>query len=204
MKRITQPYFRFALIFISLIVLTGTCFGQSVLPEILDKGTLPEQMNYIEDRTRIYENYRAIREDMFQKIKINAIDSLSKSKKKINDLNNITIDLNDKIDSLSATLSDTGIKLAEVTSTKNSISLFGLEIHKILYNTIMWIIVAGLIALLGLGFLIFKRTLMVSSQTKKELDELRTEFEAYRQKTREAREKMSMDHFNELKRLKGS
>ncbi|MCU0462015.1 MAG: hypothetical protein MUF36_08390, partial [Bacteroidales bacterium] len=57
--------------------------------------------------------------------------------------------------------------------------------------------------LLATGFLAFKRNLAVTRNTKKELDELKTEFEAYRQKTRLEREKMSMDHFNELKRLKG-
>ena len=57
--------------------------GQSVMPEVLENGTLNEQMDYIEQRTRIYENYRAIREDLFQKIKQNAIDSLMSSKAEI-------------------------------------------------------------------------------------------------------------------------
>ncbi len=203
MRRITRPYFRFALPVVMIIGMYGTCFGQSPMPEILNEGTLPEQMTYIQDRTRIYENYRAIREDMFQKIKKNSIDSLSKAKNNINDLKDLATTLNGRIDSLSASLSSTKNMLAEVTATKNSMRFFGLEINKILYNTIMWIIVAGLVTLLGLGFLIFKRTLSISTNTKKELDELKIEFEDYRQKTREAREKMSMDHFNELKRLKG-
>ena len=203
MRRITRPYFRFALPVIMMIGMYGTCFGQSPLPEILNEGTLPEQMNYIEDRTRIYENYRAIREDMFQKIKNNSIDSLSKAQNNINNLKDLAATLNVRIDSISASLSSTKNMLAEVTATKNSMRLFGMEINKILYNTIMWIIIAGLLTLLGFGFLVFKRTLTVSTNTKKELDELKIEFEDYRQKTREAREKMSMDHFNELKRLKG-
>ena len=203
MRRITRPYFRIALPVIMMIGMYGTCFGQSPLPEILNEGTLPEQMNYIEDRTRIYENYRAIREDMFQKIKNNSIDSLSKAQNNINNLKDLAATLNVRIDSISASLSSTKNMLAEVTATKNSMRLFGMEINKILYNTIMWIIIAGLLTLLGFGFLVFKRTLTVSTNTKKELDELKIEFEDYRQKTREAREKMSMDHFNELKRLKG-
>jgi hypothetical protein len=67
----------------------------------------------------------------------------------------------------------------------------------------MWTIVAALAALLALGFIVFKRNLSVSLNFKKELVELKTEFEAYKKTSREAREKMSMDHFKEITRLKG-
>ena len=50
---------------------------QTAMPEVLDTGTLDNQFTYIHERTRIYENYRAIREDMFQKIRSNAMDSLT-------------------------------------------------------------------------------------------------------------------------------
>ena len=62
---------------------------------------------------------------------------------------------------------------------------------------------AGLAVLLGMGFLAFKRNLIQTSETKKELQDLKGEFEAYRKSAREAREKMSMDHFNEIRKLKG-
>jgi hypothetical protein len=67
----------------------------------------------------------------------------------------------------------------------------------------MWIIVAGLATLLIMGFMAFKRNLIVTKNIRKDLEALKTEFEAYRKSSREAREKMSMDHFNELKRLRG-
>ena len=44
---------------------------------------MKEQLNYIEEKTRIYENYRAIREDMFQKLKGNISDTLSSANNKI-------------------------------------------------------------------------------------------------------------------------
>ena len=54
-----------------------TASGQTTMPEVMDTGTLDDQFNYIHERTRIYENYRAIREDIFQKMRGNALDSLS-------------------------------------------------------------------------------------------------------------------------------
>ena len=111
--------------------------------------------------------------------------------------------LSKTIDTLSASLESTKISLEEITRTKNSISILGIEVNKLTYNSIMWTIVAGLIAILTLGFLVFKRNLSVTLNTKKELVDLKNEFETYRKTTREAREKMSMAHFNELKKLRG-
>ena len=202
MKISISPYIKIAILFLSLIFTGKNIKCQSPMPDILSNGTLKEQLVYIEERTRIYDNYRAVREDMFQMIKNNSIDSLSAIKMEFSaSQNNISI-LNSKIDSLKITLDATYARLDEMTTTKNSIAIFGIEVNKVTYNTITWILIAGLLSLLAIGFLSFKRNLIISTNTKKELKELEEEFETYRQSTRIAREKMSMVHFNELKRLK--
>ncbi|MBA4321227.1 MAG: hypothetical protein C0408_00270 [Odoribacter sp.] len=194
---------RFVLIIVIILIGNTRGYCQTTIPEILVKGTLSEQLNHIESNTRIYENYRAIREDMFQKIKNNAIDSLTKAKNKTTGFVFLTDNLNFRIDSLNSCLNTTKTELKEMTRTKNSIHVIGMELNKIAYNTIMWMIVGGLAALLVIGFLAFKRNLSITLITKKDLSELRAEFEAYRQKTRIEREKESMDHFNEIRKLKG-
>jgi len=64
-------------------------------------------------------------------------------------------------------------------------------------------ILAGLVFLLVSGFIAFKRNRIITVNTRKEFDELKTEFDEYRKKTRLEREKMSMDHFNEIRKLRG-
>lgn len=177
--------------------------SQATLPDDLINNPLTDQLKYLEDRTRIYENYRAIREDMFQKLIENVTDTVASAKKKISGLNASTKMLNQKIDSLNSTLNTTKTKLDEMTVTKNSIEVLGIEANKTSYNGIMWTIIIGLICVLVFGFLALKRNLSVTQNTKKELTEMKEEFEAYRKTSREAREKMSMDHFNEIRRLKG-
>jgi hypothetical protein len=189
-----------AVVVISVIKVTG----QVSMPDVLQKSSMKEQLNYIGEHTIIYENYRAIREDMFQKIKGNVTDTLSSLNIKITGLNKTASGLNRTIDTLRTNLSTTQTRLEEMTVTKNSIRVAGVEINKATYNKIMWTILAGLIAALLVGFLVFKRNLMIMSTTKKEFQELKVEFEAYRKTSREAREKLTMDHFNEIKRLKGS
>jgi hypothetical protein len=198
-----QSLSRFLLIFAILVLTVLKMNGQTTMPEELNKSPMKEQLNYLEERTRIYENYRAIREDMFQKLKENISDTLSVTKSKIAELNNIKITLNLKIDSLSSTLDAAKTSLEDMTRTKNSIKVLGFEVNKSIYNSTLWTIIAGLIFILAIGFLFFKRNLTITINTKKELQELKGEFEAYRKTTREAREKAAMDHFNEVRKLKG-
>ena len=203
MKEKNLPELRFVLILLILTLFTLKGNGQTTMPEELNKSTLQEQLNYLDAKTRIYENYRAIREDMFQKIKKNAGDSLNEAKANIAGLISTTSRLKLNIDSLKASLQITNTNLEEMTRTKNSIKIIGLNVNKITYNTIVWTIIAGLIGVLVLGLLVFNRNRLVTHNTKKELKDLKDEFEAYRKTTREAREKMTMDHFIEMKKLKG-
>jgi len=198
-----QLQIRCILIFAVLVITVIRVTGQDAMPDILIKNSIKEQLNYLDEHTRIYENYRAIREDMFQKIKVNVSDSLSASKSKIAGLNKSTLNLNLTIDSLRKTLESTTIRLQETTASKNSIRVIGLEINKLTYNKIMWTLLAGLVALLLTGFLVFRRNLSIIFSTKKEFQELKNEFETYKKTSREAREKLTMDHFKELKKLKG-
>jgi hypothetical protein len=203
MKKMSCTGTRSALTFVFALLMVFRGMGQDNIPEMLLHGSLNEQMNYIQEKTRIYENYRAIREDMFQTVKKNATDSLSKARQNILLLKNHSGDLDNSIDSLKNSLEDVRQELSRMTVTKNSLQLFGFNVNKTLYNSIMWLIIAALAGCLSIGFLVFKRNHAVTVHTKKEFEELKKEFEAYRKASREAREKMSMAHFNELKKLRG-
>lgn len=195
---------RFALILAILALVFTKVYCQTTIPDVLIRNSLKEQMKYIEERTKIYEDYRAIREDMFQKLTENIADTLSEAKNNIAALNIKTLMLKHSIDSLNDYLKTVQISLEEISRTKNSIRVLGMEVQKVIYNTIMWTILGGLLIILIAGFLAFKRNLTVTNNTRKEFMELKDEFAAYRKTSREAREKMSMDHFKEIKKLKGS
>jgi flagellar biosynthesis chaperone FliJ len=203
MKRFNKFYLRSLFTVALLAVVSFKSNGQTTMPDVLLKNTIKEQLNYLEERTKIYEYYRAIREDMFQKVKKNISDTLLIFTARINFLNGSIAVLSHTIDSLTADLENTRSKLEEVTRTKNSISLLGVELNKLTYNSITWLIISGLAAILIIGFLIFKRNLSAIHNINKDLSELKDEYQAYRKSAREVREKMSMEHFNEIKKLRG-
>ena len=187
------------------LVLAGVIrvYCQDGLPEVFKQGTIAEQLKYLDERTRIYENYRAIREDMYQTFSRNILDTLKNVKRNMNGLILQTTTLNNRIDSLNKSLEATRIELTDKIRTKDSIKLLGIEVNKKVYNSVMWIILGALVFLLISGFLIFRQNRHVTIRTKLDLVELKEEFEGYRQKTRLDREQMTRDHFNEIKRLKG-
>jgi len=190
--------------FFALFPAAVTATAQTALPEVFIEGTVKEQMNYVQEKTRIYEDFRAIREDMFQKLKRNATDSIDAAKKAIGKLIYERQDRDVLIDSLNSAIENVKSDLELMTRTKNSIALLGMEVNKKVYNSILWTIIAALTGLLVIGFLAYKRNRILTINTKKEYEELKKEFEAYRKASREAREKMSMAHFNELKKLRGA
>lgn len=177
--------------------------GQTKMPEELTTATINGQIEYVEDHTRIYDNFRAIREDIYQKLNKNIIDSLAAEKGRIIELKKAGSVLTQKNDSLTMLLGATRNDLASVTATKNKIRVLGLELKKGVYNTIMWTILGVALLLLAIGFLIFKRNLVVLLRTEKDLKELKEEFAAYKQSSRLAREKVEMDLFRANQKLKG-
>ncbi len=185
------------------IFATNRVYAQQSMPEVLDEGKLQEQFEYLEERTRIYNNYRAIREDMFQRIKSNSMDSLTAKKNKILQLEDQLQEQGSFIDSLQLVLQSTKDSLDQAIRNKNRMNFLSIPVHKALYNSIMWTVVAGLAFLLGVLFLSNKRFLSLSKKYKNDLEETRDEFEAYRKKAMERYEKAAVQYHNELRKLKG-
>jgi hypothetical protein len=61
--------------------------GQSGATAVLDSASLKEQLDYIHEKTRVYNDYRAIREDVFLKMKRNVMDTLNAIKLEVEQLN---------------------------------------------------------------------------------------------------------------------
>ena len=159
-------------IIIAVLLFKPALTSGQALPEILTTGTVKEQIDYVSDRTRIYDNFRAVREDMFQAITKNALDTLASTRSDILLLTGEGRKLNLRIDSLKRLLGDTRNELEEITKNKNSIEVMGVMLNKTTYNLMMWGLAGVLIMLLIIGWLSFKRSLVITRDTKKELEEL--------------------------------
>lgn len=204
MKTIYQSTATVLALFCLSLVGFQTANAQYVTPAIMDSVTLESQLDYIQNRTRIYNDFRAIREDIFLKMKGNALDSLNAAKLEIATLNSKLTDRNFQLEILNTDLGRTKNDRDEAIRNKDSISIVGIQLNKALYNSITWFIILGLTVLAVSLFLLFKRTHVVTVQTKKEFNEMQEEFETHKKSSREKYEKLVVNHHNEIMRLKRS
>ena len=169
----------------------------------MTSGTIAEQLEYIQQRSNIYNNYRAVREDIFLSLRKNTLDSLTATKNKIHELENQIAVISKAQDSLNNKLNSTREELDHAVKNRNNLIFLGISVNKILYNVIMWSLIIGLILLLIILGMLYLRNHKITRLSKKELSELRDEFESYRKASREKVEKLVLDHFNEIKKVKG-
>ena len=191
------------LITLGVLFLFSKTVQSQTMPEVFEDGNLQEQFDYLQQRTNIYNNFRAIREDMFRKIRSNSLDSLAASQEEIASLKETLINRQNENQELQQTLEAAVTEKDKAIAERDSLSFLGLMLGKNLYNLIVWSVIGGLVVLLALLFFLFKRAQVIASQKRSELTELKAEFETYKKTSRERFEKQSIDHFNEVKRLRG-
>ncbi len=177
--------------------------AQTTMPQVLDTATLEQQLDYMEERMNTYNGYRAVRDDIFLKMNKNSLDSLNTAKREISQLEASLATTQSDMTSLQETLQQTSEDRDLAIKNKNSLSFFGIQMNKALYNSILWIIILALVVMLIILFIMFKRSFVVTRETTKDLEETREEFENYRQQSRERYEKLVVQHHQEVLRIKG-
>ena len=185
-----------------------SCFqnmeAQAGATAILDSASMEAQLNYIHKKTRVYNDYRAIRDDIFLKMKKNMIDTLNAIKLDVEQLNSKLTERNFQIETLNTDLSRTQNEKDDAIRNKDSLYFFGIQMSKILYNSILWFIILGLAALATIMVILFRRSHIVTSQVKEELKSTYEEFEQHRKNSREKYEKLVVSHHSEIMRLKNN
>jgi preprotein translocase subunit SecF len=173
------------------------------LPEVFEEGTLEEQFEYLHQRTIIYSNFRAIREDMFRILRRNTLDTLNRAVSRINTLQQQITEIDKEKVSLQQQYAQAVAERDVAIASRDSLDLLGLEVGKSTYNSIMWAIVGALALILLILLVLFNRANSVARQKSREMNELQVEYDEYRKTSRERFERQSIEHFNELKRLRG-
>jgi hypothetical protein len=178
--------------------------AQSGALAVQDSARLEAQLDYILENTRVYNDYRAIREDVYLKLMRNVKDSLSKARLEAEQLNSKITEQALQMETLNTDLTRARNERDDAIKNRDSISFLGIPMRKGLYNAIMWFIILGLAALGGIMISLFKRAHLVTREVKQELESTREEFEEYRKNSREKYEKLVVSHHNEIMKLKNS
>lgn len=146
----------------------------------LDKGTIKEQFDYMMKVSNRYETKKIIKISSLERFEANVKDSLNVVKKELSDSKSLTANQKSEITSLKKELELVKAKLESTVNSKDSMTFLGAEVPKSTYNTIMWILILSSLIIAGICFFLFKRSNVVTVETKETLEDVRTELETHR------------------------
>lgn len=187
--RRNKPFVLSAAIFIlSLSLQLSNAFAQE---NGLDGGSIESQFDYIESVSTNYQDYKVVKRIHLAQLESNITDSISAYQKQIADINSQVKGQKANIDELNAEIVRTNEALEEAISQKDSFQFFGTYLHKSLYNNLMWGLIIVLTLILIISYFRFKRSHVVTAETKKRLDEVQDEYEQHRKNTLERERKLN-------------
>jgi len=170
---------------------------KSDLEAKFDTLSLKGQFEYVYEKSETYERYKVVKISTFGLLKKNSVDSIDVYKTEL-------VARKREITQLQSTVEDKDGKITELTEnlnatneTKNSMVFLGAEVSKGAYNSIMWGIVFILAGAAVVLFLMFKRSHMVTSETKNRLSEVEEEFEAHRKSALKREQKIARELMDE-------
>ena len=195
------------LLFISITVLAQDNENQETKAS-LNSGTIESQFEYLYKKSpkwtdpRTGQQYRTIKINNLFLFRNNVYDSLKQASQKFAISQN-TIDIQKtRIDSLKVQLGTTSDNLSSVTKEKDSIKLFGMQLSKAGYNSILWTIIAALTALLAFFISKFKRSNAITIEANKNKTEIEKEYDEHKQRSLEREQLLRRELQDELNKQK--
>lgn len=111
-------------------------------------------------------------------------------------------DLEAELDSTNQELNNTKADLDRSIQNRNTISMFGQDIEKSIYTVTMSMIILALLAVLGVLFILYKRSNKITTRTKKDYEDLKQEYETHKKKSLDRYTKINTELHHTRMKLK--
>ena len=168
----------------------------------IGRGSIESQFNYVIYRSEKYEDYKLVKSWWLYTLRSQVLDTLKALHENLGDTQNLLAVKNTEIDSLIAAMQTVNNELDIALKEKSSMKLLGIKMNKIVYNSILWLIIAALLVILLTFVLLFKRSNAVTARTKSELTETRNEYEDYRKRTLVREQQIVRELYDEILKYK--
>ncbi len=189
---------------IGLLVIFGLTANtqQTSEPLSLDNSPIEGQFQYVYQKSTDFEEYKMVRRWYLTRLKSHVLDSLKGKQDQIAQARGHISTQKNKIDSLLAVIDVTDGRLKTAIKEKDTFTMLGIPIQKTGYSTMVWSIIVVLAFSLIILVLLYKRSYSVITHTKNDLNETRSEFEAFRKRALEREEGIVRKYHNELMKYK--
>jgi len=155
--------------------------------------TLEEKFNTMIEKSSTYEQYKVIKITEINDFWKDVDETLKARASNIDRLENNVKSLQAKIDTLENKLARTRANLEASQSINSSISFLGADMAKTSYHLLVWVVIVLLAALVVVVYFMFMKSNAVTAKMKKDFNHLNKEFEAHRDKSREAQVKLKRE-----------
>lgn len=168
----------------------------------LNSGSIDSQFEFVTEKSNSYQNYKVVKKDWLQTLRAHTLDSIKVAQDRLDEAREQVQVQKNQIASLKENLANTNTNLEQLKKEKDSMSLFGLLMNKTVYNTVLWTIIAGLLACLLFFIYKFKNSNVVTKEAKLALEETEKEYENHRRVALEREQKVRRQLQDELNKQK--
>jgi len=170
----------------------------------LKDGTITEQFEFILKNSNKYQDYKVVKRNWIEKLQRNVSDSINAIQKELSTEVAKVATQQVEIEKLKSDLAAVNKKIDDLNTEKDSISLFGLQLSKGSYQSLMW----GIIAVLTILWLFFtyrfKSSNAITKAAKEKLAETETEFEEHRKRALEREQQVRRKLQDEINKNKAN
>jgi hypothetical protein len=149
----------------------------------LSNGTIEEQFDYINSKSKTQDDFKVVSKLRLSTIESNILDTIKGYRKELAEVQQTLSNQIEENTRLKSELETAQVSISKASKEKNSIGLFGIQMKKGVFKTIMWSIIVVLGLLLTLFIMRFISSNSVTLQSKKRYDEIYEEFEDYKHKS---------------------
>lgn len=159
----------------------------------LKSGTIASQFEYINSISNNFQEYKVIKRTNLDQLRSNVMDSLDVFKNQLVTLNQKLAEEESRMQDLEAQTENIQQELLSAQAERDSFSFLGMPIHKAVYNSLMWTIVALLGAALLFFLFKYSQSHKVIALARKDLGETVEEFEQHRKNTLDRERKLKRE-----------
>ena len=151
-----------------------------------------------------YKGYKVINKEKFLDLKQQVLDSSKASQNLLTEKNNLLKALNSDNKKYQDLLTLTKLTLETTLKKENSISFFGIQLSKFIYNLLLWTLILLLLVLLIYLSFKFQKNNFITKRATQNLKDVEHEYEQHRKKALEREQKLRrtlQDEINKQRNL---
>lgn len=156
----------------------------------LTSGPIDSQFYYLNRISRTQDGMKLIRRPNLDLIQKNITDSLNSFRQELGAKKDSIAGLSTEVRRLNDSIGQVRQQLATAEAKGETISLLGMEFKTGLYQTIVWLIILGLVIFLIILMASMRRNSVITKEARNNLNDLQNEFDLHRKKSLEKEQKL--------------